>query len=81
MAEAGSYFTPTLVMEFNDRARVDEDALAYLGSGAIDWCEQGLAKMDGADPAARDALEARLPELFERAERFIADATPPEARR
>ena len=66
MAEAGSYFTPTLVMEFNDRARVDEDALAYLGSGAIDWCEQGLAKMDGADPAARDDAYAAMHAQFER---------------
>ena len=66
MAEAGTYFTPTLVMEFNDRARVDEGALEYLGLGARSWCSQGLVKSDGADPAARDDAYAAMHAQFER---------------
>ncbi len=60
MAEAGVYFTPTLVMEFNDRARVDEEALAFLTPGSAGWCEQQLVSMDSAEPALRDEAYAAM---------------------
>ena len=76
MAEAGTWFTPTLVMEFNDRARVDEDALVFLGPRGIAWCEQGLANMDGADSVARDeayaAMHAQLARMRDADVRLLA---------
>ena len=66
MAEAGTYFTPTLVMEFNDRARVDEEVLTFLSPRGLAWCEQGLAKSDSADPDARDQAYAAMQTQFAR---------------
>lgn len=76
MAQAGTYFTPTLVMEFNDRSRVDEKALRFLTSDSADWCAQLLTTMDKAESAARDyayaALGAQLERLHNAGVQFLA---------
>ena len=50
---AGTYFTPTLVMELNDRDRVDRDSLAYLGRNARLFCAATLEAVALADANSR----------------------------
>lgn len=56
MAEGGTYFTPTLVMELNDRSRVSAADLEYLEPGRREWCETGLSDIDQADPDLRETV-------------------------
>jgi len=58
MAAGGTRFTPTLVMELNDRSRVPVEDLAYLRPLGKDWCETGLSGIDQADPELRENVYA-----------------------
>lgn len=66
MARAGTFFTPTLVMELNDRARVDEDSLGFLAPASAGWCEQLLTTIDAADAAVREEAYAAFAAQLER---------------
>lgn len=81
MAQAGTYFTPTLVMEFNDRSRLDERALQFLAPRAAEWCEQLLMTTDKADAAARDqayaAFGAQLERMRTAGIQFLAGSDTP----
>jgi imidazolonepropionase-like amidohydrolase len=58
MAAAGTFFTPTLVMEFGDRSRVDKAALRYMPAKNLEWCRTTLGQADASDVGRRDALYA-----------------------
>ena len=58
MAAGGTFFTPTLVMELNDRSRIPEQDLAYIQPGSLEWCETGLSGIDQADPDLRERVFA-----------------------
>ena len=56
MVENSTFFTPTLVMELNDRSRVDESTFQYMAPGAIEWCENGLAAVEAAASPEQEAV-------------------------
>ena len=66
MAEHGTYFTPTLGMELNDRSRVEESAFAYMPPAAREWCATTLAGIDAADAAVREAAYAAFTSFTKR---------------
>lgn len=66
LAEAGSAFTPTLVMEFLDRERTSAEALALLPADQKAWCERNLDMVDAADRTRRDRYYAFLRQTFDR---------------
>ncbi len=51
-----TYFTPTLVMEMNDRSRVDPAALDWLAPDSLSWCNTTLDAIDAADARKREAV-------------------------
>lgn len=54
MAAEEVYFTPTLMMVLQDRARIDEADLQFLGDQARAWCTSLLDGIDAADPEIRE---------------------------
>lgn len=64
MAEGGTRFSPTLVMELNDRSRVPEADLAYLQPSAREWCQAGLTGIDKANPELREKVYSGYGELL-----------------
>lgn len=64
MAQSGTFFTPTLVMEFNDRTRIDPQAIQYLPAASRDWCETTLQGTGTADPERRESAYAVWIELL-----------------
>lgn len=65
MAAGDTRFTPTLVMELNDRSRVPEQDLKYLRSGGREWCESGLSGIDQVDPDLRETVYAEYAKLLD----------------
>ena len=55
LADNGTFLTPTLVMEMNDRSRVVADDLALLTPEARDWCDTTLSSIDAVDTELREA--------------------------
>ncbi len=64
MAAGGTRFTPTLVMELNDRSRIPEQDLQYLQPVGREWCETGLSGIDQADPVLRETVFAGYAKLL-----------------
>ncbi len=50
-----TYYTPTLVMEMNDRGRIDTTDLAWLNPDSRSWCNTTLDGIEAADPELREA--------------------------
>ena len=56
-----TFFTPTLVMELNDRGRVDESTFQYMAPGAVEWCQNGLAAVEtAASPEQETVFDLHL---------------------
>lgn len=66
MAEAGTWFVPTLVMEFNDRGRLVEADLIHLRDDQREWCDSRLAAADNADASKRDAAYSVFTDILQR---------------
>ena len=49
MADQGTFYTPTLVMEFNDRTRVDEETFVFQKGRGAEWCQATLTSIDSSD--------------------------------
>ena len=81
LVDNGTYLTPTLVMELNDRERVKLDDLAWLEAEARSWCDTTLASIDAVDPELREAAFSEFAEfalrLHEAGVRFLAGSDTP----
>lgn len=80
-AARGGALTPTLSMEVRDRARVSAEAIDQLDPGGREWCEKGLASLDGVDPQSLTTyylnLFAALRSLGERGVILMAGTDTP----
>lgn len=55
LVENEAYFTPTLMMEMNDRSRIDPAALEWLVADSRSSCNATLDAIDAADAETREA--------------------------
>lgn len=58
MVSADVAFTPTLVMEFLDRDRVDEASLVWTAPPAANWCQTNLNGVAAASPELKAQVYA-----------------------
>lgn len=81
MSARGGALTPTLVMQVRDRSRVPDRMLQAVSPSAREWCQQGLAELDGVPVQTREAyysaVHAALLELHARDVRLLAGSDTP----